>query len=181
MSAIKTPEFDDNRYEEMFQVFGDSYKSVGKYEGSYNTSQEFGDSYKKLHEFDYFVKHKPIKRISRLKWWFILLIILGMTFLISVLVINVKKVIAEPTRDGIGLIGLIVQPAFAEDVSKLSESGESPKSEIILGIFSALGIVYFVAIYKVFFSTNPNNVDSATDLIKTLTGFFVGVGVTFFN
>ena len=79
------------------------------------------------------------------------------------------------------MVDLIVSCAFAADPDISSNPIEFPKNTIMLGVFSALGIVYFVAIFKVFFSTNPNNVDSATDLIKTLTGFFVGVGTAFFK
>ena len=45
---------------------------------------------------------------------------------------------------------------------------------IMAGIFLVLGLVYFAGIFKLFFSANSNQIDTASDLVKTLTGFFVG-------
>ena len=132
-------------------------------------------------KFEDFVKHKPIERVSKLKWWFILLIVLGLIFLIWIVISNAQTVQTSMQRNDGGAMNLIVSRVFADDANRLSDPNGFPKNTVMLGVFAALGLVYFVAIFKVFFSTNPNNVDSATDLIKTLTGFFVGVGTSFFN
>jgi len=45
-------------------------------------------------------------------------------------------------------------------------------------IYAALGIAWFLCIFKILFSKNNHNIDVAIDLLKTLTGFFIGVGTT---
>jgi len=45
-------------------------------------------------------------------------------------------------------------------------------------IYAALGIAWFLCIFKILFSKNNHNIEVAIDLLKTLTGFFIGVGTT---
>jgi len=45
-------------------------------------------------------------------------------------------------------------------------------------IYAALGLAWFLCIFKILFSKNNANIDVATDLLKTLTGFFIGVGTS---
>jgi len=84
--------------------------------------------------------------------------------------------------NGVGesiFLNMVISPAFAEEATLPQGEKAHTKATIMLGVFLVLGCVYVTSIYKVFFSTNPNNVDSAADLLNTLTGFFVGVGTSF--
>ena len=49
------------------------------------------------------------------------------------------------------------------------------KRNILAIVLSVLGLVYLSALGKTFFSTSSQNMALAVDLVKTLTGFFIGV------
>jgi multidrug transporter EmrE-like cation transporter len=145
--------------------------------------QDKGLQYKEFQDkkLQVFVNHSPTERVSYLKWWFILLIILGIFFLVSILFTKGKDALSYFLSFDFNLLETIIPSLYASSDNELIIPIKNIKNIIIFGVFSALGFVYFIAVFKVFFSKNPNNVDSATDLIKTLTGFFVGVGTSFFN
>lgn len=50
---------------------------------------------------------------------------------------------------------------------------------VIISIFSAMGIFFFLSVAALFFSKSPNVVAFAMDSVKTLLGFFIGVAATF--
>jgi hypothetical protein len=98
-----------------------------------------------------FSTSKPVERLGKLKWWFVILLILGILAL------------------------------FYAQQSPPQGTTESviPRVIIMAGVFGILGIVYPAGIFKLFFSGNAAQVDTAADLVKTLTGFFVGVATSF--
>jgi hypothetical protein len=72
-----------------------------------------------------------------------------------------------------------ITSAYAQTEATLPDNEFTPKVLIMAGIFLVLGLVYFAGIYKLFFSGNSNQIDTASDLVKTLTGFFVGAATGF--
>jgi hypothetical protein len=53
------------------------------------------------------------------------------------------------------------------------------KLYIIVGMFLVLGIVFIVAVAGIFVASNPAAVAFATDTVKTMLGFFIGVITAF--
>ncbi len=49
------------------------------------------------------------------------------------------------------------------------------KQYILWAILCLLALVYLGALYSLFFSRNSRNIELATDLVKTLTGFYIGI------
>ena len=72
-----------------------------------------------------------------------------------------------------------VSVAFAQEHGNSEPNAFTPRVIIISGIFVVLGIVYIAGIVKLFFTRNADQVDAASDLVKTLTGFFVGAATGF--
>ena len=60
-----------------------------------------------------------------------------------------------------------------EDLAIQLEKGA--KENILSIVLGILGLVYVAALVKTFFSGNSQNMALAVDLVKTLTGFFIGV------
>lgn len=81
----------------------------------------------------------------------------------------------QPEQGSIDLS--LINVAYAQD--PLSDGGlldnGGQNSWILPFILIFLGIVYVIALGKTFFSSNTQNVELAIDLVKTLTGFFIGV------
>lgn len=74
------------------------------------------------------------------------------------------------------LIDFFISGAVAAETSDLEDGISSElKSSILPIVLGVLGLVYFSALVKTFFSSNPQNMNLAVDLVKTLTGFFIGV------
>jgi len=50
---------------------------------------------------------------------------------------------------------------------------------VMAGVFLLLGVIYIMSIVIIFFLKKPNRVETAIDIVKTLTGFFIGVATSF--
>ena len=119
---------------------------------------------------DEFVELKPASRIRSLRIWFIILVIIGILAIIFVITKTLVK-----AESSISIISI----AYAQNTNFQEIEAKNIQYIIMGGIFSLLGIVYLAAIFRLLFSKNISNVLIATDLVKTLTGFFVGVGTGF--
>ena len=79
--------------------------------------------------------------------------------------------------DEVQKVGAILSPiasAYAQPDTGSLQNAFTPKILIMAGIFVVLGLVYLAGIFKIFFSSNSEQIDTASDLVRTLTGFFVG-------
>ena len=119
----------------------------------------------------------PAERVKKLKLWFILLIFLGILALILVWLSQGEKATKEIQK--IGFLPTIVSIAHAQDETGNTSEKFTPRVLIMAGVFIILGLVYLAGIFKLFFSGNSEQLDTAADLVKTLTGFFVGVATSF--
>ena len=124
-----------------------------------------------------FSSSKPKERVAKLKWWFILLIIIGIIALIVVWLTQGDKAVLEIQKIGLNISAVSV--AYAQDITEGQVSSFTLRVIIMAGVFIILGIVYLAGIFKLFFSDNFARVDTAADLVKTLTGFFVGAATGF--
>jgi len=66
----------------------------------------------------------------------------------------------------------------AEVESEIISRASSRRTPVLWATLGILGFVYALVNYKVWFSTNPRNMELATDLMKTITGFWIGLGTT---
>jgi hypothetical protein len=119
-----------------------------------------------------YVAKKGLSRIGQLKWWFLVLIVIGIVALATIWIMKGGEVVGEFQKGAAYLMP--ISTVYAQPVAELAEDAVTPKILIMAGIFLVLGIVYIAGIYKLFFSDNSNQIEFASDLVKTLTGFFVG-------
>lgn len=124
-----------------------------------------------------YVATKAVRRVGQLKWRYLILIIIGLVALAAIWFFAAGQALQEFQK-----IGAILSPisfAYAQPVTGIIENGVTPKILIMAGIFLILGLVYLAGIYYIFFSGNSEQIDTASDLVKTLTGFFVGAATGF--
>ena len=123
-----------------------------------------------------YVTAKGLHRVGKLSLWFVVLIIVGIVALITLWFLKGGEAVIEIQK--IGAYLLPISSAYAQ-TAPLSENEFTPKILIMSGIFLVLSLVYCAGIYKLFFSGNSDQIDTASDLVKTLTGFFVGAATGF--
>ena len=115
-----------------------------------------------------------VARIKKIKWWFILFILFGLLALLVVGLLHGEKATQELRK-----ISTLSSTVVERGQTTNSFDKFIPRVIIMAGIFLILGIAYCASIFKLFFSRNGNQVDKAADLVKTLTGFFVGAATVF--
>lgn len=127
------------------------------------------------------VQSKGFSRIAKLRWWFIVLVILGLAAVIFLFVRITPEAVMEIQKKA-HVENILIGAALAQPtVTPSNSTTVNPKPIIILGIFLVLGIILLLSIYKILFSSNTDQVATAGDIAKTLLGFFVGVGTNFFG
>jgi hypothetical protein len=72
----------------------------------------------------------------------------------------------------------LIQNSFAAQKGAPPSVPNRIKENALTIILAVLALVYFGALVKTFFSSNPQNMSMAVDLVKTLTGFFIGVATS---
>ena len=102
---------------------------------------------------------------------------MGLLALVFLWVSEGGKVVQDFQK--VGALLAPISSAYAQPVEALDGNVFTPKLYIMAGIFVVLGLGYIVGIIKLLFSENPDHVDAASDLVKTLTGFFVGAATGF--
>ncbi len=89
--------------------------------------------------------------------------------------------------DQSSLIKFVVTPAYAEENTQLGTKNINTKQNtvdkefVFKIILIVLAIVYAFVNYKVWFSSNPRNMAVAIDTLKTITGFWIGLGTAAFG
>ena len=126
-----------------------------------------------------FVHLKARDRFRKLKVIAVLLFLLGLASLSFVLAYQFERSFLPVSHFIETINSVIFEPAFAQDNTSTDQHSFSPRVIVIFGVFVVLGIVYFASIYRILFGTRGDQLDTATDLAKTLTGFFVGAATSF--
>lgn len=124
-----------------------------------------------------FSSSSPLTRVRKLKWWFLLVIVAGIFALGVVIAVQGEKTVEQIQRLSFDI--LLVSTAYAQDDADAATEQFTPRVIIMTGIFFVLSLVYLAGIVKLFFTKNANQVDTAADLVKTMTGFFVGAATGF--
>ena len=126
-----------------------------------------------------YVSSKGLHRLGKLRWWFLLLIVIGILAVVALWVFQGGKAVQQFEKSGSLVLPTAIPYAYAQTDPVPKESGFTPQVIIMAGIFVVLGLVYFAGIYKLLFSGTAEQIDAAADLVKTLTGFFVGAATGF--
>lgn len=137
----------------------------------------------KTESYEEAITSRGASRFGKLRLWFIVLLVLGITALIYGLAKNVPEAGREIQRIQQMQTGSlsVIGAAHAQDPRSGDTQPLQVKPIIMAGIFLVLGIVLLIAIYQMLFSENKEKVVLAGDVAKTLLGFFVGVGTNFFS
>jgi hypothetical protein len=74
-----------------------------------------------------------------------------------------------------------VSRAHAQALPNGNNSADAFRQMMLVGVFGMMAIAFFVSFGAVLFSKNEKVVSFAMDSVKSLLGFFIGVGMTFFG
>jgi hypothetical protein len=118
---------------------------------------------------------KGVSRLARFRWWFIALLILGVAAGIYILVRGAPEFYSSFMS--IAGTPLLITQAFAQSAPASSTPDYKPL--IMLAIIVTLLIILLGSVWRMLTSTNADTVKAASDLVKLLVGFFVGVATKY--
>lgn len=135
-----------------------------------------------------YVKLGPADRVRTWKWWFILLLVLGL-LAAAWAVWQEFSVAPEPEDIGQSVGASVFTLAFlqAGSTSDPSEAQTKRRSDeelrpfIMVGILVLIAIITLVCLWVSLSSTNASAVSTASDLLKTCIGFFIGIATGYFG
>ena len=134
-----------------------------------------------------YVKMKATDRLRTWKWWFILLLLLG---LIAAAWAFRSEFLAAPHDLGQNLGAAAYTLAYMQGGGSAGEPttgvlGKKQDDEmrpfIMIGILALIAVITLVCLGVSLFSTNAGAVSTASDLLKTCIGFFIGIVTGYFG
>ncbi|HXO40981.1 MAG TPA: hypothetical protein VN999_06000 [Thermoanaerobaculia bacterium] len=135
-----------------------------------------------------FSTHSSGRRLSYLKWWFIVLLVLGLAAAAATLIREFIPPKAAPGPQGFQVVPLgsgdlpLAALALAGvDSGEHNNQGSTvdPKQYILGGVLLLIAMVTLLSLLATFFSRNPQTVTTASDTLKTCLGFWIGSATKF--
>ena len=138
----------------------------------------------------------PFERLKRWKWWFILLLIVALAIAAWALSREVRKTLTSPvaeTRTSLLTTLAFLQAAPATETAVTDDSktqtpngrqqppDDPTRPYIMIGILSLIAIITLVCLYVSLFSTNTGAVTTASEILKTCIGFFIGIATGYYG
>jgi hypothetical protein len=141
------------------------------------------------------------KRVSALRWWFLLFLLVGLIAAGWVIWRGVRALFEPAPRHAEAVLSQILPIAFADPPPTATQpSSASPqktgisadgrgaqrdvnpvKAYVMIGIISLIAFILVSSLLVSFFSKNDKAVERASDLVKTCLGFFIGAATGFFG
>jgi uncharacterized membrane protein YhaH (DUF805 family) len=129
------------------------------------------------------VTRKPLERITRLRWWYIILLILGLIAAVVALVtqFNITLSSGHPSGERVATLALLTLQSDAPQDENSRKTGlEEFRPQVVLGIFLLIGTLTLISLLGVLFAQDPKKLEIASDILKTCIGFFIGVATGYF-
>jgi hypothetical protein len=127
----------------------------------------------------------PQRRFRLLRWWFIVLLLLGLAAFAATVVseLRPKRTTAGPQSWRVVPLGSAAVPlaALALDTQSGGQqrAGTDEKQLILDGVLMLIALVTLLSLLATFFSRNPQTVATASDTLKTCLGFWIGSATKF--
>jgi hypothetical protein len=134
-----------------------------------------------------YVKLSPGARVQAWKWWFIVLLLLAVAAAVWTLTREFR------TARSLSSLSFSSEPvavlAFVNTAATNSTGSSLPtkdsdlvtKTYVMIGILGLIGIVILVCLGVSLFSQNEHAVSTASDMLKTCIGFFIGIATSYFG
>ena len=124
------------------------------------------------------VKLSGLKRLSMFKWWFWILLILGVLALVYIFVIEVPSQFQQESEP-LGELAQTNTYFFSSFIQTQGHDSTDMKPYVMVGIFAVLAVVLVVSVGVQLFGKDPDKVKGAGDIVKTCIGFFIGVATSY--
>ncbi|MFQ5651768.1 MAG: hypothetical protein ACE5IY_17660 [bacterium] len=128
---------------------------------------------------DEFVAKAPLERIRKLRIWFILLVLFGLTAMAYVLLSQLRSMSRTPASPAAALGTLFMTPVYAHAQENNQVLDGTFRPYVSVGVFCLLAIVLLASLAVSLFSSNARRVTIASDVVKTVLGFFIGLATGF--
>ena len=130
-----------------------------------------------------YVKMAARQRVRTWKWWFVLLLLLG---LIAGAWAAWRELAAAKESQGFlnssPIYALALLQVRPTDQPAKNQSTDDPmRPFVMIGILTLIAIVTLVCLGVSLFSTNASAVSTASDLLKRCIGFFIGIVTGYFG
>ena len=135
----------------------------------------------KLSQDDY-MRRSPLGRLLSWKWWFIMLVFVG---LLAAALVIWRELHRAPTAPSVSLS--FAAMAFAAQAMPDSAQahhqsvGGAMRMYVMIGILILIAVITLVCLSVSLFAKNDKSVTTASDLLKTCIGFFIGVATSYFG
>ncbi len=126
-----------------------------------------------------FAKRKPTSRFGALRLWFAILVIIGLLAMLFVGYRVLTRPKTAPAQKSQSLISFLIPTAHAQGAQPtptISSAGASSdlRQTLMVGLFAILAVILLASVFVVFFGKDPGRVSAASDVLKTVLGFFIG-------
>ncbi|HSY48474.1 MAG TPA: hypothetical protein VLC46_06670 [Thermoanaerobaculia bacterium] len=132
-----------------------------------------------------YVKLSPGARVRAWRWWFVVLLLLAAAAAALAMIVEFR------TAGKIGGLSITPSPVLAFASSVVTGATLSPpvpkdsdlatKTYVMIGILSLIAIVTLVCLGVSLFSKDEHAVSTASDMLKTCIGFFIGIATSYFG
>lgn len=139
-----------------------------------------------------YVRLSPYERLKRWKWWFILLLIVALAIAAWAVFREIRKTLTNDTRQsGASVLTAVAflqagtatatdsKPAASDE--RKQPANDPMRPYIMIGILSLIAIITLVCLGVSLFSTNAGAVTTASDILKTCIGFFIGLATGYYG
>jgi hypothetical protein len=142
-----------------------------------------------IRNIEKFVVLSPVQRLLRFKWWFYVLVVLGL-IAAGYSIIREFQAAGDPlhkkeqqTPPSSAL--LLVSPLQSGDSVKDGDGtkgkiDDAVKPYVMAGIFSVIGLVTLTSLLVSLTAKDKDRITAASDTLKTCLGFFIGVATGYF-
>lgn len=121
----------------------------------------------------------PKSRFGSLRIWFAILVIVGLLAMLYVGYKIFTKPKAVPSKQFSSSVSFLFPTAYAQGTQSTPSIGSAGASSdlkqvLMVGLFCVLALILLASVSVVFFGRDPARVSAASDVLKTVLGFFIG-------
>ncbi len=138
-----------------------------------------------------FVRLSAVSGVGRLRWWFLILIIVALLSAFFAIYRVLREVVMIGPPGVVTAYAQLVLPAAYTEPAPAANTSTAPsqsadvvpaqlKAYVMLGVFAVIALITILSLGVTLFGRDEKRVAGASDTLKTCVGFFIGVATKFF-
>ena len=133
---------------------------------------------------DEYMRRSAPDRLRSWKWWYIVLLVLALAAGVLVIWRELHTATASPSHTSMSFFAAPLYAEAARDsvVRQVGPAGaDGLQPYVMVGILLLIAVITLVCLGASLFSKNDKSVNTASDILKTCIGFFIGVATSYFG